>query len=58
MCFVIFMFGRGVQGEGGLERVHLKNESKEEQWIWNRNRNNFLRKKRQLPMSAYCTYSG
>lgn len=31
MCFGIFMFGRGVQGEVGLERVRLKNESKEEQ---------------------------
>lgn len=56
MCLGIFMFGRGVQGEGGLERVRLKKESKKEQWVWNRKIS--LRKERQLPMTAYCTYSG
>lgn len=48
-CFGIFVFGKGVQGEGGSERVRLKNESKKEQWVWNRKNSLFLEKTDNSP---------
>lgn len=49
MCFGIFMFERGVEGEEGLEKVHLKKESKEEQWVWNRKNSLFPEKRDNSP---------